>query len=281
MAASDLGLSKLSVWWLRLGIGIERIKPGNPQQNGRHERMHLTLKKEATRPAGKNFLQQQSKFDDFMQEYNHERPHQALGMKYPAELYSPSTRLYRGLSEPKYPFHDRTVLVTHCGRICIGKRKISLSRVFAGQWVGIREIEEKIWLVSFMNYDLGFFDHETGRVECAENPFQAKVLPNPCYSLERARATPGDEAVIGWMRASLSADRSRLRFRGAVRSCRLGSPTWYSPSRCIYECLWAEICSGQRALQAFGRNKSSLQAQVMAIRTARQARRAESRHGPR
>ena len=65
---------------------MERIKPGNPQQNGRHERMHLTLKKEATRPAGKNFLQQQAKFDDFMQEYNHDRPHQALGMKYPCEL---------------------------------------------------------------------------------------------------------------------------------------------------------------------------------------------------
>ena len=73
------GLSKLSVWWLRLGIGIERIKPGNPQQNGRHERMHLTLKKEATKPAAKNLLQQQAKFDDFIDYYNHERPHQALG----------------------------------------------------------------------------------------------------------------------------------------------------------------------------------------------------------
>jgi transposase len=117
-ADAFFGLSKLSVWWLRLGIGIERIKPGNPQQNGRHERMHLTLKKEATRPAGKNFLQQQSKFDHFMQEYNSERPHQALGMKYPGELYSSSLRPYRGLTEPEYPFHDRTVLVTHCGRIC-------------------------------------------------------------------------------------------------------------------------------------------------------------------
>jgi putative transposase len=63
-------LSKLSVWWLRLGIGIERIKPGNPQQNGRHERMHLTLKMETTKPAGANFLQQQAKFDDFIAEYN-------------------------------------------------------------------------------------------------------------------------------------------------------------------------------------------------------------------
>ena len=171
------GLSKLSVWWLRLGIGIERIKPGNPQQNGRHERMHLTLKKEATKPAAKNFLQQQAKFDRFIEVYNHERPHQALGMKYPAELYAPSPRPYTGLSELHYPFHDRTITVTQCGRICIGRRKINLSMVFAGQNVGIKEVSEKIWLVTFMNYDLGFFDHETGRPECADNPFGAKVLP--------------------------------------------------------------------------------------------------------
>ena len=171
------GLSKLSVWWLRLGIGIERIKPGNPQQNGRHERMHLTLKKEATRPAAKNFLQQQAKFDRFIESYNHERPHQALNMKYPGELYRPSARPYNGLGELEYPFHDRTITVTRCGRICIGRRKINLSAVFAGQNVGIKEVSEKIWLVSFMHYDLGFFDHEAGRVECAPNPFAAKVLP--------------------------------------------------------------------------------------------------------
>jgi len=77
-------LSKLSVWWLRLGIAIERIKPGHPQQNGRHERMHLTLKKEATRPPGMNSLQQQARFDDFMKEFNEERPHEAPDMKRPA-----------------------------------------------------------------------------------------------------------------------------------------------------------------------------------------------------
>jgi len=171
------GLSKLSVWWLRLGIGIERIKPGNPQQNGRHERMHLTLKKEATKPPAKNFLQQQGKFDDFIQCFNHDRPHQALNMKYPGELYRPSPRAYTGLSEVEYPFHDRTITVTQCGRICIGRRKINLSGVFAGQNIGITEVSEKIWLVSFMQYDLGFFDHESGRVECAPNPFGAKLLP--------------------------------------------------------------------------------------------------------
>jgi putative transposase len=171
------GLSRLAVWWLRLGIAIERIKPGQPQQNGRHERMHLTLKKEATKPPAKNFLQQQAKFDRFIECYNHERPHQALNMRYPAELYSPSPRPYQGLSELEYPLHDRTITVTTCGRICIGGRKINLSQVFAGQNVGIKEVAEKIWLVSFMHYDLGFFDQEAQRVECAQNPFEAQVLP--------------------------------------------------------------------------------------------------------
>jgi putative transposase len=172
------GLSRLSVWWLRLGIAIERIEPGNPQQNGRHERMHLTLKKETTRPTGNNFLQQQAKFDRFIDIYNRERPHQGIGMRYPAELYSCSPRGYNGVSEDlSYPFHDRTAIVTRCGRICIGRRKINLSHVFAGQMVGIKQVEDKIWLVSFMHYDLGFFDHEAGRIECAPNPFGAKVLP--------------------------------------------------------------------------------------------------------
>jgi transposase InsO family protein len=165
------GLSTLAVWWLRLGIKLQRIKPGNPQQNGRHERMHLTLKKEATKPASFNFLQQQERFDRFIHVYNHERPHQSLNGAYPADLYTPSARLYHAPAEPEYPYHDRTVRVTRCGRICIGKRKINLSKVFAGQSVGIREVDEHIWLVSFMDYDLGFFDQDEGRVEPAPNPF--------------------------------------------------------------------------------------------------------------
>ena len=171
------GLSKLSVWWLRLGIGIERIKPGCPQQNGRHERMHLTLKKEATKPPAYNLLQQQEKLDHFTKRYNEERPHQAIAMKYPAELYTPSPRVYRGLPDIDYPFADRIITVSVCGRICIGKRKINLSTVFAGQKVGIREVEDKIWLVSFMKYDIGFFDEMVNRVEPATNPFDVIVLP--------------------------------------------------------------------------------------------------------
>jgi putative transposase len=171
------GLSKLAVWWLRLGIGIERIKPAHPQENGRHERMHLTLKKEATRPAAQNLLQQQARFDHFIDCYNRERPHQALAMRYPAELYQPSPRQYRGLGELAYPMHDRTITVTQCGRVCFGRRKINVSQVFAGQNVGVKQVADHVWLVSFMHYDLGFFDDETCRLEPAENPFQAKVLP--------------------------------------------------------------------------------------------------------
>ena len=170
------GLSRLSVWWLRLGINLERIKPGHPQQNGRHERLHLTLKKEATKPASYNFLQQQRRFDDFLEVYNCERPHQALNGRYPAELYTPSPRAYRAPDPPEYPFHDRTVRVTQCGRICIGKRKINLSIVFAGQFVGIREVADKIWLVSFLDFDLGYFDEAAARVEPGANPFASKVL---------------------------------------------------------------------------------------------------------
>ena len=85
-------LSKLSVWWLRLGIAIERIKPGHPQQNGRHERMHLTLKQETARPPAMNILAQQERFDAFVDEFNSERPHQALDMKRPADVYTASPR---------------------------------------------------------------------------------------------------------------------------------------------------------------------------------------------
>ena len=170
-------LSRLSVWWLRLGIQIERIQPGHPQQNGIHERMHLTLKKEATRPAGQNFLQQQAKFDDFIDEFNNERPHEGLNMKYPAEVYLPSRRSYHGLPELSYPMHDRTSIVTCCGRICIGKKKINLSQVFAGQAVGLKQIAEESWLVTFIDYDLGYFDTESSVFEPLENPFGPKVLP--------------------------------------------------------------------------------------------------------
>ena len=103
------GLSEISVRWLRLGIQIERINPAHPQQNGRHERMHLTLKREATKPASRNSLKQQERFDRFVHIFNDERPHEALGMKYPTELYVSSSRPYKGLSEPQVSSDSHTV----------------------------------------------------------------------------------------------------------------------------------------------------------------------------
>jgi len=176
-ANSLFNLSKLSVWWLRLGIAIERIKPGHPQQNGRHERMHLTLKKEATRPPGHNSLQQQARFDAFVSEFNNERPHEALAMKVPAEVYLPSAKPYRGLPELTYPLHDKEVLVTACGRICMHRKRVNISTVLAGQRVGIKEVDEGIWIVSFMQYDLGYIDLEQKTLQPLDNPFGARLLP--------------------------------------------------------------------------------------------------------
>jgi transposase InsO family protein len=170
-------LSKLSVWWLRLGITIERIKPGHPQQNGRHERMHLTLKREATRPPGMNALQQQARFDAFCNEFNAERPHEALAMRCPAELYSASSRPYRGLPEIAYPLHDREVLVTACGRICLHRKRVNISGVLAGQKLGIKEVDDGIWLVSFLDYDLGYIDLEQKTLQPLDNPFGPRLSP--------------------------------------------------------------------------------------------------------
>lgn len=170
-------LSRLSVWWLRLGIGVERIRPGHPQQNGRHERMHLTLKLHTARPPAANIIAQQEKFDTFIDEFNTERPHEALGMATPEQIYRPSQRSFTGLPELSYPFHDKDILVTACGRICMHRKKINVSTVLAGQRLGIKEVDNGIWLVSFMTYDLGYIDLEQKTLQTIENPFGTKVSP--------------------------------------------------------------------------------------------------------
>ena len=170
-------LSKLSVWWLRLGISIERIKPGHPQQNGRHERMHLTLKQETARPPAMNPIQQQERFEAFVSEFNAERPHEALAMTRPADVYAPSSRPYTGLPDVQYPFHDRDILVTACGRICMLRKKINISTVLAGQRLGLKEVDDAIWLVSFMTYDLGYIDLEQRTLQPLDNPFGTRLLP--------------------------------------------------------------------------------------------------------
>jgi len=139
--------------------------------------MHLTLKKEATRPPGMNSLQQQGRFDAFVQEFNTERPHEALAMKTPAEMYPASPRTYRGLPELTYPLHDRDVLVTACGRICMHRKRVNISTVLAGQRVGIKEVDDGIWIVSFMQYDLGYIDLEQKTLQPLDNPFGTRVSP--------------------------------------------------------------------------------------------------------
>ena len=97
-------------------------------------------------------------------------------MKCPAEIYTPSPRPYRGLLELAYPFHDTTIQVTCCGRICLHRKKINLSTVFAGQAVGLKEVEEGTWLVSFMDYDLGYIDLEDRTLQPLHNPFGPKAM---------------------------------------------------------------------------------------------------------
>ncbi|MGB5076160.1 MAG: integrase core domain-containing protein, partial [Sphingorhabdus sp.] len=160
------------------------------QQNGRHERMHLTLKKETTKPAGADFLQQQAHFDRFVDEFNTERPHEALGMKMPAEVYQPTNRTYQGLPELDYPFHDRDALVITCGRICVHRKKINISTALAGQKLGITGVDDGIWLISFMKYGLGYVDLEQKTLQTIGNPSRLEVvtyvLGTLCYRCVRA-----------------------------------------------------------------------------------------------
>jgi putative transposase len=165
-----LGLTRLSVWWMRLGIVLQRIAPGHPEENAEHERMHRTLKAETTRPAGQNSLQQQERFDSFRDEYNEDRPHEALGGKTPGSVYQPSPRPFpEKLPEPAYPLHDDTLLVDRSGHIRLPRsRQVFVSMALVGQLVGLRELDDGRWLVSFLDHDLGYYD-----------PRQGTFTPNP------------------------------------------------------------------------------------------------------
>jgi hypothetical protein len=139
--------------------------------------MHRTLKAETTRPPGMNALQQQARFDRFISEFNEQRPHEALAMKTRGEVYAPSSRLYTGLPEVEYPFHDKDIMVTACGRICMHRKKINVSTVLAGQRLGIKEVDDGIWLLSFMHYDLGYIDLEQRTLQTIDNPFGTRLSP--------------------------------------------------------------------------------------------------------
>ena len=142
------GLSRLSVWWIRLGIQPIRIEPGKPAQNGRHERMHRTLKRDATKPPARALAAQQRQFDTFRTIYNQERPHRALGGQTPCDLYRASPRPYPERLPPvQYPGHYEVRRV--CGNSCIKwhKRFIHVSRVLIGEWLGLEEVDDGVWSV--------------------------------------------------------------------------------------------------------------------------------------
>ncbi len=158
-SAGRARLSLLSIWWLRLGIIPERIQPGRPEQNGRHERMHRTLKSTLASPPEIEWGAQQKHFDLFMQYYNHERLHEALGQKTPASCYYSSQRTYPArLPVMRYPSHIEVYVVDSCGVVNRGRLRIYVGNVLKRETVGLERISEGVWEVIFGPIKLGRFD---------------------------------------------------------------------------------------------------------------------------
>lgn len=153
------GLSQLSIWWIRLGIVPERIEPGHPEQNGRHERMHLTLKKETASPPRASLRSQQLRFDDFCREYNTQRPHEALDQRTPADVYQASLRPYPSrLPEPEYDCETAIRYVHSNGEIKWRGRRMYLGGILTGQHVGLKEVSDGHWMVLLSRMPLGVLD---------------------------------------------------------------------------------------------------------------------------
>lgn len=176
-----LGLSRLSVWWLKLGIEVTRIERGHPEQNGAHERMHRTLKEEAARPPASTWRAQQRRLGAFRVDYNEVRPHESLEGRTPASCYVPSPRPYTKESPGlDYPLHYTRRQVRSGGDIKWHGRAIFLSEVLAGEPVGLEEIEDGTWAVYFASLHLGRIAERTGRFHCGR--------PKPAHAAKPARA---------------------------------------------------------------------------------------------
>ncbi len=153
------GISRLSKWWIQLGIRPERIQPGNPQQNGRHERMHKTLKQETTKPPAYSEDAQQTKFDRFKTEFNHERSHEALQRRCPVEVYEPSIISYpETLPEISYDERYDTRKVKRGGEIKWKGHHIYISQVLSHERISLKEIDNDLWEVCYGFYKLGELD---------------------------------------------------------------------------------------------------------------------------
>jgi transposase InsO family protein len=157
-------LSHLAVWWLKLGIHLDRIDPGHPEQNGRHERFHLTLQQETTTPPAATVAAQQRRFDQMRREFNTERPHEALGQRPPARVYVPSPRPYPDrLEDPWYDATHQVRRVKRMGQIKWGGDAVFVSEAMRGELVGLAETERGDWTVRFMHLELGRIDRRTRR----------------------------------------------------------------------------------------------------------------------
>jgi len=177
-STGSTGLTQLSVWWIKLGIRHERIDPGAPQQNGRHERFHLTLL-EAMTPAPANRADQDRRFVAFKQDYNHERPHEALGQKPPASLYSRSLRaLPDRLPEPVYGADVAARQVRSNGEIRWRGDLIHVSSALIGETVGVEETADGQWLVRFFDVPLGIIDQSSRKLRRPVAPKSSKDMPS-------------------------------------------------------------------------------------------------------
>jgi len=182
------GLSRLGVWWIQLGILPERIVPGHPEQNGRHERMHRTLKAETARPPKTSLRAQQRAFDEFIHDYNFERPHEALGQVTPSELYVRSRRRYpRDLEDPKYPRGFDTARAYPNGVITVGATQWYLSGCLANQLIGLEPVDDGCWRVCFGPVTLGLLD--TRRNERRDDRRFGRLTRMPNDARRRARIT--------------------------------------------------------------------------------------------
>ena len=159
------GLTRLNVWWMRLGIEHERIDKGCPYQNGAHERMHEEVKADTTRPPAFNLSGQQNLFDGFARIYNEVRPHEGIGQRLPSDLWIPSPRSYpERLVDPEYPGYFEVRRVRSGGEMKFKSRMQFVSQALAGQLIGLEPIDDGIWSVVFGTTLLGRFDERTRRI---------------------------------------------------------------------------------------------------------------------
>jgi len=159
-------LSRLSIWWIKIGIIPELIEPAKPQQNSRHERMHRVLKEETTRPPAPTLLSQQYRFDEFIREYNQDRPHEALGMQSPAAVYHPSLRpMPRKLPPIEYPLHFEVRKVSANGGFRWGHRFVPIGQTLVNEYIGLEEIDTGYWDVYFSSLKLGVLIENIGKIE--------------------------------------------------------------------------------------------------------------------